>query len=148
MALQIIRKDLAKVEAQAIVSTGNQTAIQKTGLFGNKYCISMEVPNAEGEQEEAFRESYRKCLALAEEYQIRSIAFPLIETEDFMFSREEGLQIAASEIQAFLQTQDMQVYLVLPEEAHPNRKIAADLGRIIAQRLGLYNAMPGAALGA
>ena len=59
------------------------------------------------------------------------------------------MQIAASEIQAFLQNRDMQVYLVLPEKTgSPKRNIKQELENLLARRLGLNNTMSGAALGA
>ncbi len=64
-------------------------------------------------EEEKLRSCYRKSLKLANEKGIRSIAFPLISTGGFGYPREEGLRIAADEINAFLLDHEMLLYLVV-----------------------------------
>ena len=67
-------------------------------------------------EEELLRSCYRKSLALAVEYGIRSIAFPLISTGGFGYPKEEGMRIAVDEIHAFLLTNEMQISLVVFDE--------------------------------
>lgn len=67
-------------------------------------------------EEELLRACYRKSLKLAEEYGIRSIAFPLISTGGFGYPKEDGMRIAVDEIHAFLLKSDMQIYLVVFDE--------------------------------
>lgn len=64
-------------------------------------------------EEEKLRDCYRKSLSLAWEQQCRSIAFPVISTGSFGYPKEEGIRIAADEIQAFLQKHEMLIYLVV-----------------------------------
>lgn len=64
-------------------------------------------------EEEKLRDCYRKSLSLAWEQQCRSIAFPVISTGSFGYPKEEGIRIAADEIQAFLQNHEMLIYLVV-----------------------------------
>lgn len=64
-------------------------------------------------EEEKLRDCYRKSLSLAWEQQCRSIAFPVISTGSFGYPKEEGIRIAADEIQAFLQNHEMIIYLVV-----------------------------------
>ena len=59
-----------------------------------------------------FRSCYRKSLALAEEYGIRSIAFPLISTGGFGYPKEEGMRITVDEIHVFLPTRHADLSLL------------------------------------
>ena len=64
-------------------------------------------------EEEKLRSCYRKGLQLAKEHGIKSIAFPLISTGSFGYPKEEGLRIAVDEINAFLLSHEMMIYLVV-----------------------------------
>ena len=64
-------------------------------------------------EEIKLRSCYKKSLALAAQYECKSIAFPLIATGSFGYPKEEGMRIALDEINAFLMKQDMLVYLVV-----------------------------------
>lgn len=64
-------------------------------------------------EEEKLRDCYRKSLSLAWEQSCRSITFPVISTGSFGYPKEEGIRIAADEIQAFLQNHEMLIYLVV-----------------------------------
>lgn len=64
-------------------------------------------------EEQKLRSCYRKSLQIAEETGIKSIAFPLISTGGFGYPKEEGLRIAADEINAFLMHHAMLIYLVV-----------------------------------
>ena len=84
-----------------------------------KYIIHAVSPlyiNGENGEEELLRSCYRKSLALAAEKGIRSIAFPLISTGGFGYPKEEGMRIAVDEINAFLLTSEMLIYLVVFDE--------------------------------
>ena len=87
-----------------------------------KYIIHAVSPlyiDGKHEEEVLLRSCYRKSLALAAEYGIRSIAFPLISTGGFGYPKEEGMRIAVDEIHAFLLNSDMQIYLVVFDEKAP-----------------------------
>lgn len=81
-----------------------------------KYIIHAVSPlymgGSQGE-EEKLRSCYRKSLQIAKMNCIRSIAFPLISTGGFGYPREEGMRIAVDEINAFLLSNDMLIYLVV-----------------------------------
>lgn len=84
-----------------------------------KYIIHAVSPRYKGggDGEEAkLRSCYVKALNLALQKGIKSIAFPLISTGSFGYPKEEGLRIAADEINAFLQDNKMDVYLVVFDE--------------------------------
>ncbi len=65
-------------------------------------------------EDELLASCYRSCLAIAEQYQIETIAFPAISTGVYRFPLERAAQIAAAEIQAFLKSNNslQQVILV------------------------------------
>jgi O-acetyl-ADP-ribose deacetylase (regulator of RNase III) len=64
-------------------------------------------------EESKLRSCYKKCLQLAKENNIKSIAFPLISTGGFGYPIEEGMRIAVDEINAFLLGNEMDIYLVV-----------------------------------
>lgn len=100
-----------------------------------KYIIHAVSPFYQGDEEEAevkLRSCYRKSLQLAEEKECRSIAFPLIATGSYGYPKEEGMRIALDEINAFLLTRDMMVYLVVFDE------MATGLGRKLYPDLEAY----------
>lgn len=102
-----------------------------------KYIIHAVSPfyqrdEEEAEAEEKLRSCYRKSLQLAEEKECRSIAFPLIATGSYGYPKEEGMRIALDEINAFLLTRDMMVYLVVFDEE------ATGLGRKLYPDLEAY----------
>lgn len=95
-------------EGEAFITPGfNLTA---------KYIIHAVSPfyvdGTQGE-EEKLRSCYRKSLKLANDNGIKSIAFPLISTGGFGYPKEEGMRIAVDEINAFLLTNNMIIYLVV-----------------------------------
>ncbi len=81
-----------------------------------KYIIHAVSPlymgGNEGEEEKV-RSCYRKSLMLAKDKGIRSIAFPLISTGGFGYPGEEGIRIAADEINGFLLDNEMDIFLVV-----------------------------------
>lgn len=81
-----------------------------------KYIIHAVSPlfiDGEHEEESLLRSCYKKSLAVAKENKIKSISFPLISTGGFGYPKEEGMRIAVDEINAFLLTNDMLIYLVV-----------------------------------
>ncbi len=81
-----------------------------------KYIIHAVSPfyiDGTQQEEEKLRSCYRKSLQIAREHGIQSIAFPLISTGGYGYPKEEGMRIAADEINAFLLNNDMLVYLVV-----------------------------------
>lgn len=80
------------------------------------HAVSPLYIDGEHGEEEKLRDCYRKSLLLAWEQRCRSIAFPVISTGSFGYPKEEGIRIAADEIQAFLQNHEMLIYLVVFDE--------------------------------
>jgi len=81
-----------------------------------KYIIHAVSPlfvDGQHGEEEKLRSCYRRSLNLAKENDIKSIAFPLISTGGFGYPKEEGMRIAVDEINAFLLSNEMLIYLVV-----------------------------------
>lgn len=81
-----------------------------------KYIIHAVSPlymGGDHDEEDKLRSCYIKSLALAKEKGIKSIAFPLISTGAFGYPKEEGMRIAVDEINAFLSSNQMLIYLVV-----------------------------------
>ncbi len=151
MPFSIIRNDITKVKADAIVDTANpdvaigdgvDAAIYKaageelllearrkigylepgevgiTPAFNldAKVIIHSSGPWWEGGdygEERLLRQCYDKSLELAAENGCKSIAFPLLATGTYGFSKELGIQIAIDAFTAFLEDHEMEITLVV-----------------------------------
>ena len=68
-------------------------------------------------EEKLLTDCYRNSLALAREYKLESIAFPLISTGAFGYPKDKALKVAIAEIGDFLLQHEMTVYLVVFDKA-------------------------------
>ena len=68
-------------------------------------------------EEKLLRDCYRHSLAIAKEHDFETVAFPLISSGAYGYPKEQALQIATEEIAAFLETNEMTVYLVIFDKA-------------------------------
>ena len=64
-------------------------------------------------EEKLLADCYKNSLALAKEYKLESIAFPLISAGAFGYPKEEALKAAISVIGDFLSKNEMTVFLVV-----------------------------------
>jgi len=83
-------------------------------------------------EEALLRGCYRNSLHLARERGAMSIAFPLISSGIYGYPKAEALRVASEEILAFLQENDMDVYLALFD------KEALDAGRALFGEVQAY----------
>lgn len=150
MPFTIIREDITKVTADAIVNSANPDVRVGRGVDGAihqaagprlleararigpmrpgeaamtpafglsaKFVIHTVGPDNRrrgGDEENQLRNCYRRSLRIAQDLGCESIAFPLISTGAYRFPKSLALQIAASEIRAFLLEQEMEVILVV-----------------------------------
>lgn len=83
-------------------------------------------------EEEKLRSCYRKSLQIAKDNGIKSVSFPLISTGGFGYPKEEGMRIAVDEINVFLLSNEMDIFLVVFDEE------ATQLGEKIYPGLEAY----------
>ncbi len=151
MPLEIIRADISKVKADAIVNSANknpicgggaeyhiykaagyddllkareqvgplkvaQVAVTPAFALDAEYIIHTVGPKWNGGdsgESLALADCYRGALDKAQELGCQSIAFPLISSGVFKFPKDSALRIALSAIGEFLQTNEMNVMLVV-----------------------------------
>lgn len=97
-----------------------QAAVTPAFALDAKYVIHTVGPVWEGGsygEEALLRSCYDSSLALAKKHRCRSIAFPLISTGNYGFPKDKALQIAIAAFSAFLMEQEMQIYLVVFDQA-------------------------------
>ena len=93
-----------------------QAAITPAFDLSAKYVIHTVGPVWQGGrcgEEKILRLCYANSLLLALEHQCKSIAFPLIATNNYGFPKDRALKIAAAVISDFVLRHDMEVYLVV-----------------------------------
>ena len=119
MPLNIVRNDITKVKADAIVNSANRKPICGGGTafaLDAKYIIHTVGPKwNDGKSGEiaALANCYRNALEKAKELGCESIAFPLISSGVFRFPKDYAVRIATQAIGDFLQTNEMLVTLVV-----------------------------------
>ncbi|MCR4651884.1 MAG: macro domain-containing protein [Lachnospiraceae bacterium] len=77
------------------------------------HAVSPRYIDGEHGEEGMLRLCYKKSLALAKENDICSISFPLISSGGFGYPREEAMRIAVDEINTFLLSNEMLIFLVV-----------------------------------
>lgn len=87
-------------------------------------------------EETLLRQCYRRSLAIADDRHCESIALPLISAGNKGYPREAALRVAESEIERFLQSHEMEVYLVVYDRSAflLGRARFADLREYIDER--------------
>ena len=99
----------------------------------SKYIIHAVGPiykDGNSNEETYLKSAYENSLKLAKDYNLKSIAFPLISAGIYGYPKEEALNIAISTIKEFLKDNEMDIYLVvfdrkvvqLSEELYENIK--------------------------
>jgi O-acetyl-ADP-ribose deacetylase (regulator of RNase III) len=104
-----------------------------------KYVIHTVGPVWEGGsygEEMLLRNCYDNSLKLALEGGCESIAFPLISTGNYGFPKDKALQIAIAAFSEFLLEQEMQIYLVVFDQA--SFKLSEKLFQSVASYIDEY----------
>ena len=155
MPIVMIRNDIAKVSADAIVNPSNDKLLEGSGASRAIYLAAGEkklteackkighcdvgkavitpafhlhakyiihavgpiwVDGKHGEGEILYR-TYDYALQLAKEYNLHSIAFPLLSSGNYGYPKEQALKIAIQAMSDFLMKHDMNVYLVIYDQS-------------------------------
>ena len=75
-------------------------------------------------EEALLRACYLNSLALAAEYQCETVAFPLISSGAYGYPKLAAQRVAMEAIRDFLETHEMEIYLVLYTETEPELRYA------------------------
>ncbi|CDZ75538.1 Macro domain-containing protein MA_1614 [Peptoniphilus sp. ING2-D1G] len=68
-------------------------------------------------EKELLISAYKSSLTLAAEYDLKSVAFPLISSGVYGYPKKEALDVAISTIKSFLEENDMEVMLVIFDDS-------------------------------
>lgn len=116
-----------------------QSKITKGYKLPAKYVIHTVGPvwhgGSQGE-EQLLRDCYRNSLDLAKEYDLESIAFPLISAGAYGYPKDRAMQVAISVIGEFLMNHEMMVYLVVFDKSAVvlSEKLFASINQYIDDR--------------
>lgn len=103
------RWEIGKMEAGEAVAT---SAGELSCRYIFHVCSPVFQDGSHGE-EQLLKDCYEKCLALAVERKCESIAFPLLSAGSNGYPRDLALTAAVSVFRDFLQTREMEIYLVV-----------------------------------
>lgn len=135
MPFRIIRDDIAKIKADALVNMSSKSGerdkpdklqtpssavaqIVPSLHMNSKYVIYVDKARCteiSKDEEAILRNSYDKALDIAVKKRCKSIAFPLLTRGEYGLSKKSYIQIALDSFTAFLEEHEMQISLIVPE---------------------------------
>lgn len=136
MPFQIIRNDITKVKADAIVNTANpevaigEAAVTPAFALDAKYIIHVSSPCWDGGDKgeaDLLKHCYDQALKLAADNDCKSVAFPLLAAGTYNFPSRLAMEIAVDAFTRFLEGSDMEIILVVFGEK--SVKISGELGK-------------------
>ena len=100
------------------------------------HTVGPEYRDGHHAEAELLRSCYRESLLLAEKYQCRTVAFPLISSGVYGYPKDQAIKVAVDTIADFLLEHEMQVYLVIFDKAsyQIGGKLFADIQAFIDDR--------------
>ncbi len=109
---------LARRQEIGAIEPGNSVITSGFDLPARYIIHTVGMPWQGGEcgEEAVIRKCYKSVFEVALENDIESLAIPLIASGSYGFPKGIALRIALSEIEAFLATRDMDIYLVVFDE--------------------------------
>ena len=106
---------LAARQKIGAISPG-EAAVTRAFKLHARYVIHTVGPVWQGgdhREIETLASCYRKCLLLAQQLKVKSIAFPMISTGVYGFPKDKALETALDVIRWFLEIEDMEITLVV-----------------------------------
>ncbi|MGN0353335.1 MAG: macro domain-containing protein [Roseburia sp.] len=125
MAFEVVQNDIVKMTTDAIVNTikanveVGEVTYTKWDSASTRYVIHTTIPTWQGgeaNEEEDLRSCFRNSLELAHKLNCHSIAFPLMCIGKKSMPHKLVLEIAVSEVKAFLEQNDMMIYLAIQDD--------------------------------
>ncbi len=109
---------LAKRQEIGAIEPGNSVITSGFDLPARYIIHTVGMPWQGGDhgEEAVIRKCYKSVFEVALENDIESLAIPLLASGSYGFPKGVALRIALSEIEAFLATRDMDIYLVVFDE--------------------------------
>ena len=150
MQLQFVKKDITKLEVDAIVNAANNSLLGGGGVDGaihkaagpkllaeckllngcdtgkakitkgynlkSKYVIHTVGPiyiDGKHNEKELLENCFKSCLDLAKQFNIKSIAFPLISSGVYGYPKEEVIDIAVNTINRYFEKDDYNILVLI-----------------------------------
>lgn len=106
------RQEIGTIDRGASVITAGYKLFAKYII----HTVGTSWKGGDSSEEEIVRQCYRSVFKLAVDYEVESLAIPLLASGSYGFPKGIALRIALSEIESFMADHDMDIYLVVFDE--------------------------------
>lgn len=116
--LQRARKQLFNFRKKNSNLTYGDAVITRTYKSNSRYVVYTAPPvwqDGEHNEEALLKQCYQKSLSLALKHRCKSIAFPLLPSENNTFPKELAFRIAINAFSQFMLNHEIQIYLITPD---------------------------------